>query len=120
MEKVKRIMCLSLLSALSDKRSETGGLHKILKLAIGARVMLTTNAVVSDGLVNGARSEVVHIVANSDNKVTTVFVKFDNTEVGSRAKQSSPYRNRFSNAVPLGKHEAIFLAKGKHGSEVTR
>lgn len=39
------------LSALSDKRSETGGLHSMLKLAIGACVMLTTNVDVSDGLV---------------------------------------------------------------------
>ena len=38
------------LSSLSDKRSETGGLHGNLKPAIGARVMLTTNVDVSDGL----------------------------------------------------------------------
>ena len=47
------------LSTLSNKRQETGGLHSILKLAIGACVMLTTNVDVSDGLVNGARGEVV-------------------------------------------------------------
>ena len=63
-------MCLS---NLSDKRSETGGLHSVIKLAIGARVMLTAN-VVSDGLVNGARGEVVHIVTNTDHPVTKILV----------------------------------------------
>ena len=80
------------LSNLSDKRSETGGLHCVLKLAIRARVMLTTNVDVSDGLVNGARGEVVHIVTNDTGKVTNILVKFDNPEVGSKAKlnQSLP------------------------------
>ena len=60
------------ISTLSDKRSETGGLHGELKLAVGVRVMLTTNDV-SDGLVNGARGEVVHIVTNNVQKVTNVL-----------------------------------------------
>ena len=54
--------------------------------------MLTTNVDVSDGLVNGARGEVVHVVTNNDNKVNTVLVKFDNNRVGLKAIQSSPYR----------------------------
>ena len=108
------------LSNLSDKRSETGGLHGVLKLAIGARVMLTANVDVSDGLVNGARGEVVDIITNAENNVTKVLVKFDNDQVGLKTIQSSPYRTTFPNAVPIGKHEVMFFAKQKRGSEITR
>ena len=77
---------------LSTLSNETGGLHSVLKLAIGACVMLTTNVDVSHGLVNGARGEVVHVVTKNDNRVTTVLVKFDNSRVGLKAMQSSQYR----------------------------
>ena len=108
------------LTNLSDKRSETGGLHGILKLGIGARVMLTTNVDVSDGLVNGARGEVVHVATNSECKLTHVLVKFDHPDVGAKAKQSSQFRQTFPNSVPVTKHEAVFRANGKRGSEITR
>ena len=44
--------------------------------------MLTANVDVSDGLVNGARGEVVHVVTNNSNEVTSVLVKFDNSRFG--------------------------------------
>ena len=68
---------------------------------------------VSNGLVNGARGEIVHVVTN----MTTVLVKFDNNRVGLKAIQSSPYCTTYTNAVLL---EVVFLAKGKRGSEIAR
>ena len=77
------------LSKLSEKRSDTGGLHGTLKLAVGARVMLTANVDVSDGLVNGARGEVVYFAYNLDG-VAKILVKFDNPNVGKNAIRLSP------------------------------
>ena len=79
--------------------------------------MLTTNVDVSDGLVNGARGEVVHVVTNSDDEVTCVLVKFDNSTVGRKFIQTSQYRSTHPHAVPLAKYE---VAKGRRWSEITR
>ena len=62
----------------------------------------------------------VHVVTNDLHKVTHILVTFDNPEVGAKAKQSSPFHQRFPNSVPVKKHETLFKAKGKRGSEITR
>ena len=85
-----------------------------------ARAMLTTNVDVSDGLVNGARGEVVHVVSDNSGKIIKILVQFDHPEVGVKAIQSSAYRSAFPQAVPLSKLEVKFPAMGKQGAEVTR
>ncbi len=82
-----------------------------MKVAIGARVMLTTDVDVADGLVNGARGEIVDIVMAAG-KVTHILVNFDHLNVGAKARQGSQFLQTFPTAVPLVKHEAIFKAKG--------
>jgi len=61
----------------------------------------------------GAGGEVVHVVTSNDDKITHILVKFDNQDVGAKAKQSSQYRHQYTDAVPLIKHEAVFQAKGR-------
>ena len=60
-----------------------------LKQQFGPDLMLATDVDVSDGLINGAGGEVVHVVTSNDNKVTHILVTFDNPDVGAKGKAST-------------------------------
>ena len=53
---------------------ETGNLQKVLTVKINARVMITMNIDVADGLTNGAMGTVVGIYS------THVLIKFDHID----------------------------------------
>ncbi len=67
--------------------------------------MLTANVEVSDGLVNGARGEVVHVVTKANGNVV---VQFDNHSVGQVAIQSSVYCGSHGDAVPIDNTRPLF------------
>ena len=64
-------------------------------------------------LVNGARGEVVNVVSDNGNALTHFLVKFDHPNVGIKAKLCSQFGQQYLMAVPLKRHEAIFLTKDK-------
>ena len=98
--------------------SATGGLPTLLKLAVGACVMLTVNIDVSDGLVNGSHGEVAHVVSLGE-KVSKVLVHFDDPNIGRKALQTSPYHSFYPLAVPISKCEVKFTIKRLRGAEIT-
>ena len=49
------------LAAQNQKQTNTGGLAKLRKLKIGAKVMLKVNADMQDRLINGQTGNVKHI-----------------------------------------------------------
>ncbi|XP_062591494.1 uncharacterized protein LOC134252984 [Saccostrea cucullata] len=65
---------------------KTDNLSSTLLMAVNARVMLTRNCDVEDGLVNGVMGYITHFVydQNSTN-ITAIGVKFDNKNVGKKS-----------------------------------
>ncbi|XP_066268348.1 uncharacterized protein [Branchiostoma lanceolatum] len=104
----------------SSKPSQTGGLRPELSVAIGARVMVTVNIDVADGLVNGACGTVVDIMTNQG-QPHAILVEFDSDRVGKKALASSQYKRTHPRAVPIYRHEVTFpVTKGRSHIQMTR
>ena len=101
---------------MPTSKANTGSLVSGLHLAVGAKVMLTVNVDVSDGLVNGARGTVEAIIRTA-NEVSLLLVKFDHSRVGATAIAKS---HQHPGAVPISRHEAVFSIGRNKTAEVSR
>ena len=66
--------------------SQTVNLHAILKLCVGARVMLTDNISVSGRLINSSIGTVKHLGRRSKPLFSTIYVKLDDPKAGNSMK----------------------------------
>ena len=106
---------------IPDKPSATGNLTKELKIKIGARVMITTNIDVSDGLMNGVMGMIVNILKDEEEvNVKIILVKFDNSDVGQSAKSQSLYKKVDRNAVPFVPFQASFQINSSSSCTASR
>jgi len=105
---------------MPTKSSDTGGLREVVMVTEGARVMVTVNINVSDGLANGVCGTVVGIETTGD-QVIVILVKFDSPRVGKDAIAQSQYRQRYPDAVPIIRQEVqFFTGRGRQSVEARR
>ncbi|XP_013383043.1 uncharacterized protein LOC106153597 isoform X2 [Lingula anatina] len=86
-------------------------LKPLIEIAVNARVMLTTNLNVSDGLSNGVMGTVVKIEQGTKplNQPQYIWVHFDNPKIGANARQQTVRpENIPTNSVQLKPHVELF------------
>lgn len=76
-------------------------------MAVNARVMLTRNCDVKDGLVNCVMGYISHFVNGKDNDVSAVAVIFDNKNVGKKTGR----RKQTGNMVLIERIQEEILIK---------
>ena len=87
----------------------TGNLQKVLPVKINARVMITTNIDVTDGLTNGAMGTVTNVVIDqTTGKMSVILVAFDSVYVGQETRYTSVYNSIHQNAVPIHQTQSTF------------
>ena len=88
---------------------ETGNMQNILTVKNNARVMITTNIDVSDGLTNGVMGTVTNVVIEqTTGKMSVILVAFDSEHVVQEAMYRSVYNSINQNAVPIHQTQATF------------
>ncbi|KAL6484420.1 hypothetical protein MHYP_G00064660 [Metynnis hypsauchen] len=94
-------------------KGEKGDLIDTLQVAVGARVMLTRNIDVQDGLVNGCFGTVAKIITQTHNSVAVVQMiglELDNTDAGQKHRNKVPGAS--DNVVYIEREEESLRKKG--------
>ena len=85
-----------------------------LKLAVGARVMLISNVDVADGLCNGVSGIVNGIIfCNNRTMPSVVYVKFDSTRIGAKARTTEFIPPEYEDCIPIKPRKESFQPTGK-------
>ncbi|XP_066927184.1 uncharacterized protein [Clytia hemisphaerica] len=107
-------------NALKRSQMQTGGLAHKFTFKLGAKVMITSNIDVEDKLCNGQMGTIQYIKLNLERKVTHIYLRMDEDDIGTKAKNNDTY-GRENNLVPIEKIEKEFGVKpGRHRPSIKR
>ena len=82
----------------------------VLKLKIGARVMLIYNVDVSDLLCNGALGIVIGVEVSKNGAVEKIIVKFDNPKAGQNSRRNHPtYAKKYPEGTVITKVDKEYM-----------
>ena len=97
---------------------ETGNLKKVVTVKINARVMMTANIDVTDGLTNSAVGTVTNVVIDqTTGKISITLVAFDSEHVGQEARYTSVYHSIDQNAIPIHQTQATSPVQKKSNKQ---
>ena len=97
---------------LTMENNTIGNLRSILRVEKGARVILTTNIDVSDGLTNGEMGMITHIILGEHNNIRVILVQFDKCAVGEEPRIDSTYKHINPTSMPISKVQASAAIHG--------
>ena len=109
---IKAIVRSSAQKEVNPKISNDGSicnttLQKLLKLKVGAKVMLTHNIDVIDSLTNGAFGEIVGFQFTNVGTIKTVLVHFKNEKVGMNKRKNCAFLQHKFSGIPVTPIEKI-------------
>ena len=91
--------------------------RKILKLKVGARVMLTANINIADSLINGSLGTVVDFIRRTVG-IIGILVQFDNEETGLLTRNANHHvmNTNHPNATPISKASLEYYPRNQRST----
>ena len=74
-----------------EKNNQKTKVLKVLRIAKDARVILTKNICVNDGLANGVIARVIDFIENENKKILRIVIKCDSSTIGRIHRDKCPY-----------------------------